>query len=208
MPKQAKLRLPLFDFATPLIVKLPVAFMSEFVPVAVILAVIFYGLRWLGLATTSVYVGKAAFALIFGFCLFAALQFNSIRSVRRLCATRKTNPMFIIPHPVVEDLRKADSPVTKAEKYCAIAFIETKAYTIAYGAMFILLYFGLLYFLFYYNPSSFTCRGSCEVFRFGVKPSARALSSISSIRFTSSSQTSPPVPPISSPPALLGSWFS
>jgi hypothetical protein len=161
--------LPFFDFALPLIVKLPTVLLSELLLPTVLLAAIFYGLRWLGLLSISVYIGEVSFALFLGFCILAALRFNSLEFVRRLCRGRKTNPIFHLPHPIVEDSRKGETAARRAKRFCAIAVIETKAYTICYGLVFLGLYFVLLYFLRAYNPSSMKCEGSCEVFRFGIK---------------------------------------
>jgi hypothetical protein len=136
---------------------------------SVILAALFYGLRWAGVFSISVYVGETSFALILRFFIIAAPRFNSIGLVRRLCAERRTNPIFYIPHPIVEDLHERERPLKRVKKFCAIAFLETKTYTIAHGMTFVIFYFGLLYFLRGYNPPSLECTRSCEVFMFGIK---------------------------------------
>jgi hypothetical protein len=165
----SKPQLPFFDFALPLIVKLPTVLLSELLLPTVLLAAIFYGLRWLGLLSISVYAGEVSFALVLGFCVLAALRFNSLEFVRSLCRERKTNPIFHLPHPIVEDPRNGETATQRAKRFCAIAVIETKAYTICYGVVFLAVYFALLYFLRAYNPSSMKCDGSCEIFRFAVK---------------------------------------
>lgn len=75
----SKPQLPFFDFALPLIVKLPTVLLSELLLPTVLLAAIFYGLRWLGLLSISVYAGEVSLALVLGFCVLAALRFNSLQ---------------------------------------------------------------------------------------------------------------------------------
>lgn len=164
-----KPQLSVIDFSIPLLTKVPVVLLSEFLLPSVVLGAIFFGLRLFGLLSVSIYFGWASFALIFGFCIFAALRFNSVGFVRRLYAERRTNPVFRIPHPVVEDLKDGEPLLTRVKKLCAISLLETKAYTIAYGAVFITFYFFFLYFLRDYDRTALVCARSCEVFLFGVK---------------------------------------
>ena len=164
----SKPQLPFWEFALPLIAKLPITLLEFLLP-TVLLAAIFYGLRMFGRLSLSVYAGETLFALLLAFCILAALRFNSLVFVRRLCRERKTNLIFEIPHPIVQDPQSGESSARRAKRLCAIAVIETKAYTICYGIVFIILYFILLYFLRAYDQSSMECRGSCEIIRFGVK---------------------------------------
>lgn len=164
-----KKRLPLLDFTIPLIVKFPVVFMSNFVVIGAILITLFYLVRFFGLKSFSVYFGHLAFWLLLGFCIFYALKFNSLIFLRRFLAERNRNLVFFLPHPVVSDIDQTDGTPEKIKKICAIAILESKGYTIAYGLCFLVLYLIYLYYFKYYSPNSLACLRSCEVLLFGIK---------------------------------------
>ena len=162
-------RLPLSDFLVHLLSKMVVVIVSGFLVPGLIAAGLFLGLRWAGFVATSVYFGQLAFAVALAFCLLEAAKFNSKLVIRRLCAERRTSKIFFYPHPIVRDAKDEDTLSQRVERFCAIAVIEAKGYTIAFGVAFLILYLGLLHFFREYDRGSLVCKTECDIFWYWVK---------------------------------------
>jgi hypothetical protein len=162
-------RLPVWDFFIHLMGKVLFVTISYFLLLVLAAIAFFFALRWAGFQLTSTYFGKFAFVAAMTVCFLQALQFNSKRMIRYLCARRRVNKMFLYPHPVVRDVRESDNLSERVRRFCAIAVIEAKAITIAFGVTFLLFYLSLLYFLDKYDQASLSCKNECEIGWYWIK---------------------------------------
>jgi hypothetical protein len=164
-------RLPVGDFVIHLVSKISVVVVSGFLVPSLILLALFFMLRWGKFDRTAFYLGEFALVVALGFCLIQGFGFNSKRTIRRICAGRRqpTTPLFRYRHPIVRDAEDGDTLSERVHRVCAIAVIEAKGYTIAFGVAFLLLYLVFLYFLRNYDPASLRCTGECAVGRYWIK---------------------------------------
>ena len=161
-------RLPAWDFVIHLVSKLPVVVVSGFLVPSLAVLALFFLLRWGKFDRTAVYFGEFALIAAMGFCLIQGFGFNSRRMIRLMCIDRQ-QPMFRYRHPIVRDAVNGDTPSERMHRLCAIAVIEAKGYTIAFGVAFLLFYLVFLYFLRSYDPTSLHCTSDCAVGRYWIK---------------------------------------
>jgi hypothetical protein len=164
-----KARISAIDFLIPLFTKLPIVLVSNFFLLSVTSATLFIALRWVGALNAATYVVKVFFLVALCFCIFAALRFNSKSFLRAMCAARKSSPIFLAPHPLVRSSKPEDTLNDKVRRLTAIALIEAKSYTIAYGTTFLILYIAYLYFIKHFSRNELSCKATCEVLLFAVK---------------------------------------
>lgn len=163
-------RLPVGDFVIHLVSKVSVVVVSGFLVPSLIVLALFFMLRWGKFDRIAFYLGEFALVVALGFCLIQGLGFNSKRTIWRICAARRRPaPLFLYRHPIVRDVEDGDTLSERVHRVCAMAVIEAKGYTIAFGVAFLLLYLVFLYFLRSYDPASLHCTGECAVGRYWIK---------------------------------------